>query len=181
MHPNPQARWSPRTIVMDCLTTTKNMVKRDVSSGLEATTSQVRQAFERMHRRHCEMATELRHIAQNRGWYPQPLMAVSQHEQQVSSTFQPVRYQGQVGDQNVGSQNVASYGQYTQAQFGAAPGAGTATAPFGTQGFQSQYGSQGHYGVQAPYGGQTQYGASPGYYATQGRHGPYGPTGGYAQ
>jgi len=156
MHPNPQARWSPRTIVMDCLTTTKNMVKRDVSSGLEATTSQVRQAFERMHRRHCEMATELRHIAQNRGWYPQPLMAVSQHEQQVSSTFQPVRYQGQVGDQNVGSQNVA-------------------------QGFQSQYGSQGHYGVQAPYGGQTQYGASPGYYATQGRHGPYGPTGGYAQ
>lgn len=99
MYPNPQARWSTKTIVLDCLLTNKYQVARHAWNALESASPQVRQACERVQRAHFEMATELWNLARNRGYYPSPPASVQQHERQVTSQFQPV---GGSGPNNAG-------------------------------------------------------------------------------
>lgn len=95
MYPNPQARWSPKTVVLDCLLTNKYQVARHAWNALESASPQVRQACERVQRAHFEMATELWDLARRRGYYPNPPASVTQHEQYVGSQFQPVGGPGQ--------------------------------------------------------------------------------------
>lgn len=90
MYPNPQARWSEKTIVMDCLMTAKCLTEHNARDILESSTPVVRNSLQRFFNSHSQMAQELFQIAQSRGWYPKPVMASQQHEQQILSRFQPV-------------------------------------------------------------------------------------------
>ncbi len=94
MYPNPQAHWSAKTVVMDCLLTCKGLAIRQGNCVLESATPKVKSTFEKIQRDHVEMATELWNLAATRGWYPPPRAAVEQHEQELSSMFTPPAYGG---------------------------------------------------------------------------------------